>query len=166
MVIYLCETREQLGLQYFACVYRLELPSVMFMEEWYVSMTSDTMLNWNLIFCFSCSCFYLFFLCFMVISFFLVFLFVYYQVGTHLGWRYAFWGEAILMLPLVVFGFVVKPLQLKGWLSSAHFHSFIITLLGSNRFICEAYLPFIIIGFASSRPKLGETAEQIPVEGA
>lgn len=105
-------------------------------------------------------------LCFMAIAFFLLFLFVYYQVGSHLGWRYAFWGEAILMLPLVVFGFVVKPLQLKGWLSSAHFHSFIITLLGSNRFICQAYLPFIIIGFASSRPKVGETAEQVPVEGA
>ncbi|KAG7011577.1 putative sphingolipid transporter spinster-like 3, partial [Cucurbita argyrosperma subsp. argyrosperma] len=35
-------------------------------------------------------------------------------VGEHLGWRYAFWGEAILMFPFAIFGFVVKPLQYKG----------------------------------------------------
>ncbi|KAK8367342.1 hypothetical protein V6Z12_A02G179400 [Gossypium hirsutum] len=34
-------------------------------------------------------------------------------VGEHLNWRYAFWGEALLMFPFAVFGFVVKPLQLK-----------------------------------------------------
>ncbi|XP_022927822.1 probable sphingolipid transporter spinster homolog 2 isoform X1 [Cucurbita moschata] len=37
------------------------------------------------------------------------------SVGQHLGWRYAFWGEAILMVPFVVLGFVLKPLQLKGF---------------------------------------------------
>ncbi|GLT85921.1 hypothetical protein SLE2022_040910 [Rubroshorea leprosula] len=36
-------------------------------------------------------------------------------VGKHLGWRYAFWGEAILMLPFAILGFVMKPLQLKGF---------------------------------------------------
>lgn len=36
-------------------------------------------------------------------------------VGGHFNWRYAFWGEAILMLPFAVFGFVMKPLQLKGF---------------------------------------------------
>ncbi|XP_023511602.1 probable sphingolipid transporter spinster homolog 2 [Cucurbita pepo subsp. pepo] len=35
-------------------------------------------------------------------------------VGERLGWRYAFWGEAILMFPFAIFGFVVKPLQYKG----------------------------------------------------
>ncbi|PPD81219.1 hypothetical protein GOBAR_DD21851 [Gossypium barbadense] len=39
------------------------------------------------------------------------------QVGEHLNWRYAFWGEALLMFPFAVFGFVVKPLQLKGFSS-------------------------------------------------
>ncbi|KAK6923892.1 Major facilitator superfamily, partial [Dillenia turbinata] len=33
-------------------------------------------------------------------------------VGENFGWRYAFWGEAILMLPFAVLGFVMKPLQL------------------------------------------------------
>ncbi|XP_022740274.1 probable sphingolipid transporter spinster homolog 2 isoform X2 [Durio zibethinus] len=36
-------------------------------------------------------------------------------VGGHFHWRYAFWGEALLMLPFAVLGFVVKPLQLKGF---------------------------------------------------
>ncbi|XP_068649555.1 probable sphingolipid transporter spinster homolog 2 [Aristolochia californica] len=40
-------------------------------------------------------------------------------VGGHLTWRYAFWGEAILMLPFVILGFFIKPLQLKGFASSA-----------------------------------------------
>ncbi|XP_068655992.1 probable sphingolipid transporter spinster homolog 2 [Aristolochia californica] len=39
-------------------------------------------------------------------------------VGGHLNWRYAFWGEAILMLPFVILGFSIKPLQLKGFASS------------------------------------------------
>ncbi|RVX23652.1 Transposon TX1 uncharacterized 149 kDa protein [Vitis vinifera] len=37
------------------------------------------------------------------------------NVGEHFNWRYAFWGEAILMLPFAVLGFVMKPLQLKGF---------------------------------------------------
>ncbi|KAL5787898.1 hypothetical protein ACOSP7_004847 [Xanthoceras sorbifolium] len=36
-------------------------------------------------------------------------------VGSHFNWRFAFWGEAILMLPFAVLGFVMKPLQLKGF---------------------------------------------------
>ncbi|KAJ6948742.1 hypothetical protein NC651_002913 [Populus alba x Populus x berolinensis] len=36
-------------------------------------------------------------------------------VGDHFNWRYAFFGEAVLMLPFAVLGFVMKPLQLKGF---------------------------------------------------
>ncbi|XP_043713542.1 probable sphingolipid transporter spinster homolog 2 isoform X2 [Telopea speciosissima] len=36
-------------------------------------------------------------------------------VGGHFNWRWAFWGEAILMLPFAVSGFIIKPLQLKGF---------------------------------------------------
>lgn len=36
-------------------------------------------------------------------------------VGNHFSWRYAFFGEAILMLPFAILGFVMKPLQLKGF---------------------------------------------------
>ncbi|XP_062177612.1 probable sphingolipid transporter spinster homolog 2 isoform X2 [Alnus glutinosa] len=36
-------------------------------------------------------------------------------VGGYLNWRVAFWVEAILMLPFAVLGFVMKPLQLKGF---------------------------------------------------
>ncbi|XP_060216611.1 probable sphingolipid transporter spinster homolog 2 isoform X3 [Lycium barbarum] len=36
-------------------------------------------------------------------------------VGSLLNWRWAFWIEALLMLPFAILGFVVKPLQLKGF---------------------------------------------------
>ncbi|CAO2815824.1 unnamed protein product [Amaranthus hypochondriacus] len=36
-------------------------------------------------------------------------------VGSHLAWRWAFFLEAILMVPFVILGFVMKPLQLKGF---------------------------------------------------
>lgn len=36
-------------------------------------------------------------------------------VGNHFGWRYGFWVEAILMSPFAILGFVMKPLQLKGF---------------------------------------------------
>ncbi|KAI4375578.1 hypothetical protein MLD38_013432 [Melastoma candidum] len=36
-------------------------------------------------------------------------------VGTYLNWRYAFWGEAIVMLPFAILAFIVTPLQLKGF---------------------------------------------------
>ncbi|CAK8530378.1 unnamed protein product [Lathyrus sativus] len=35
-------------------------------------------------------------------------------VGSHFGWRYAFWIESILMLPFAISGFLMKPLELKG----------------------------------------------------
>ncbi|XP_071736932.1 probable sphingolipid transporter spinster homolog 2 [Rutidosis leptorrhynchoides] len=35
-------------------------------------------------------------------------------VGAGFGWRFAFFGEAILMLPFAILGFVMKPLQMKG----------------------------------------------------
>ncbi|GJN26976.1 hypothetical protein PR202_gb14946 [Eleusine coracana subsp. coracana] len=35
-------------------------------------------------------------------------------VGNSLHWRAAFWGESILMVPFVILGFVIKPLDLKG----------------------------------------------------
>ncbi|XP_051137485.1 probable sphingolipid transporter spinster homolog 2 [Andrographis paniculata] len=31
------------------------------------------------------------------------------------GWRWAFWVEAIFMLPFAILGFVMRPLQLKGF---------------------------------------------------
>jgi hypothetical protein len=37
-----------------------------------------------------------------------------HQVGKYLNWRVAFWGESILMVPFVILGFVIKPLDLKG----------------------------------------------------
>lgn len=39
-------------------------------------------------------------------------------VGNHLQWRFAFWGESLLMLPFAILGFVMKPLELKGFASS------------------------------------------------
>nr|GMC83566.1 probable sphingolipid transporter spinster homolog 2 [Ipomoea batatas] len=36
-------------------------------------------------------------------------------VGSHLTWHWAFWIEAILMFPFAILGFVMKPLQLKGF---------------------------------------------------
>uniref|UniRef100_A0A1S4CI48 Probable sphingolipid transporter spinster homolog 2 n=1 Tax=Nicotiana tabacum TaxID=4097 RepID=A0A1S4CI48_TOBAC len=36
-------------------------------------------------------------------------------VGSHLDWRWAFRIEALLMLPFAILGFVMKPLQLKGF---------------------------------------------------
>ncbi|KAL5714812.1 hypothetical protein ACHQM5_016720 [Ranunculus cassubicifolius] len=38
-------------------------------------------------------------------------------VGGNFNWRFAFFGEAILMLPFAVLGFVMKPLQMKGFAS-------------------------------------------------
>ncbi|XP_076955246.1 putative sphingolipid transporter spinster homolog 2 [Bidens hawaiensis] len=35
-------------------------------------------------------------------------------IGGDFGWRYAFFGEAVLMIPFVILGFVMSPLQLKG----------------------------------------------------
>ncbi|URE02705.1 Organic Anion Transporter Polypeptide (OATP) family [Musa troglodytarum] len=39
-------------------------------------------------------------------------------VGNHLHWRAAFWIESILMLPFAILGFIIKPLQLKGFAPS------------------------------------------------
>ncbi|XAR73027.1 hypothetical protein NMG60_11019875 [Bertholletia excelsa] len=39
-------------------------------------------------------------------------------VGGHFNWRFAFFGEAILMFPFAVLGFIIKPLQLKGFSST------------------------------------------------
>ncbi|KAL3350383.1 hypothetical protein AABB24_023052 [Solanum stoloniferum] len=36
-------------------------------------------------------------------------------VGNHLSWHWAFWIEALLMLPFAVLGLFMKPLQLKGF---------------------------------------------------
>ncbi|KAI3702282.1 hypothetical protein L6452_28015 [Arctium lappa] len=36
-------------------------------------------------------------------------------VGDAFGWRHAFFGEAILMVPFVILCFVMKPVQLKGF---------------------------------------------------
>lgn len=39
-------------------------------------------------------------------------------VGKHFSWRYAFWGEAVLMAPFALLSFLIKPLQLKGFPST------------------------------------------------
>ncbi|KAB1223847.1 hypothetical protein CJ030_MR2G009200 [Morella rubra] len=36
-------------------------------------------------------------------------------VGYYLNWRYAFFGEAFFMLPFAIWGFLMKPLELKGF---------------------------------------------------
>nr|KAJ0188239.1 hypothetical protein LSAT_V11C900502010 [Lactuca sativa] len=36
------------------------------------------------------------------------------DVGGSYGWRYAFLSEAVMMVPFVILGFVMKPLHLKG----------------------------------------------------
>ncbi|KAH6773184.1 Major facilitator superfamily protein [Perilla frutescens var. frutescens] len=41
--------------------------------------------------------------------------YVYGGLISGFGWRWAFWVEAILMLPFAILGFVMKPLQLKGF---------------------------------------------------
>ncbi|CAA2990842.1 probable sphingolipid transporter spinster homolog 2 [Olea europaea subsp. europaea] len=41
--------------------------------------------------------------------------YVYGGLVGQFNWRVAFWGEAILMLPFAILGFVMKPLQLKGF---------------------------------------------------
>ncbi|KAL3614412.1 hypothetical protein CASFOL_042486 [Castilleja foliolosa] len=41
--------------------------------------------------------------------------YVYGGVMGQFGWRWAFFVEALLMLPFAVLGFVMKPLQLKGF---------------------------------------------------
>ncbi|KAG4971606.1 hypothetical protein JHK85_038027 [Glycine max] len=37
------------------------------------------------------------------------------QVGSHLGWRYAFWVESLFMVPFAISGLFMKPLQLRGF---------------------------------------------------
>ncbi|KAF3786821.1 putative sphingolipid transporter spinster-like protein 2 [Nymphaea thermarum] len=41
------------------------------------------------------------------------------QVGGSTNWRVAFWVEACLMLPFAILGFVIRPLQLKGFFPSS-----------------------------------------------
>lgn len=36
-------------------------------------------------------------------------------VGSLVNWRVAFWSEACLMLPFAVFGFVTRPIKMKGF---------------------------------------------------
>ncbi|MFS7912820.1 putative major facilitator superfamily, MFS transporter superfamily [Helianthus anomalus] len=38
-------------------------------------------------------------------------------VSGSAGWRYAFFGEAILMLPFAMLGFAMKSLQMKGYIA-------------------------------------------------
>ncbi|EPS57990.1 hypothetical protein M569_16826, partial [Genlisea aurea] len=40
--------------------------------------------------------------------------YVYGGMISKFGWRWAFWVEAILMLPFAIFGFLMKPLNMKG----------------------------------------------------
>ncbi|CAM8907847.1 hypothetical protein QQ045_009873 [Rhodiola kirilowii] len=45
-------------------------------------------------------------------------------VGGNYSWRWAFWGESLLMLPFAILGFVMKPLQLKGFAPSGSSKAF------------------------------------------
>ncbi|KAL5704748.1 hypothetical protein ACHQM5_023130 [Ranunculus cassubicifolius] len=36
-------------------------------------------------------------------------------VASHLSWRWAFFGESILMVPFAILAFIIKPLHLKGF---------------------------------------------------
>lgn len=36
-------------------------------------------------------------------------------VGSLVNWRVAFWGEACLMLPFAVLGFLIQPIKMKGF---------------------------------------------------
>ncbi|KAK4271360.1 hypothetical protein QN277_020064 [Acacia crassicarpa] len=36
-------------------------------------------------------------------------------IGTHFGWRCAFFVESVLMIPFVIMGFSMKPLHMKGF---------------------------------------------------
>ncbi|KAJ9551997.1 hypothetical protein OSB04_016042 [Centaurea solstitialis] len=45
-------------------------------------------------------------------------------VGDAFGWRQAFFGEAIMMVPFVILCFVMKPVQLKAACSCCRFFSF------------------------------------------
>lgn len=70
-----------------------------------------------------------------------------------MSWRVAFFGEAILMLPFAVLGFVMKPLQMKGVCSVSYM------LFLSPFFHCQIFLTFFVTGFAStgSRKSLEST---------
>nr|KYP54518.1 Protein spinster isogeny 1 [Cajanus cajan] len=53
-------------------------------------------------------------------------------VGSHFGWRYAFWVEAILMFPFAILGFVMKPLQLKGFAPTDSEKALTVEIVGSE----------------------------------
>ncbi|XP_048606630.1 probable sphingolipid transporter spinster homolog 2 isoform X1 [Brassica napus] len=67
-------------------------------------------------------------------------------VGSVLPWRAAFWGEAILMLPFAVLGFVIKPLHLKG-ASSKLQNTHTMLLIDLNLFLMSL-LVWLPSGFA------------------
>ncbi|GMI86541.1 hypothetical protein like AT2G22730 [Hibiscus trionum] len=90
-------------------------------------------------------------------------------VGEHLNWRYAFWGEALLMFPFAVFGFVVKPLQLKGFShveskkasTPVETVSAVTDVAGSNVSIVKG--PVLVGGDGISADELNKTSKSVVV---
>ncbi|RZC88491.1 hypothetical protein C5167_016297 [Papaver somniferum] len=70
-------------------------------------------------------------------------------VGGYFNWRFAFFGEAILMLPFVVLGFAVKPLQLKG--AFLLFVASYYKILSSEFCRSEMFLDYLRAGFGPAK---------------
>ncbi|KAL9229509.1 hypothetical protein vseg_004969 [Gypsophila vaccaria] len=77
-------------------------------------------------------------------------------VGSLVNWRFAFWGEAILMLPFAVLGFVMKPLNLKGLTGGRNVEA---SILSDEDAVCHEQLqsPGFIDKASSKVSKLKET---------
>lgn len=65
-------------------------------------------------------CFFSIWVFFFFYNFYLKKYYLYFQVGGSYGWRYAFLSEAVMMVPFVILGFVMKPLHLKGTFLAAY----------------------------------------------
>ena len=60
------------------------------------------------------------------------------QIGSHFGWRYAFWVESVLMIPFVIMGFTMKPLHMRT--------SFVFGLDKDTRFIIKRCPDWWLLG--------------------
>ncbi|GMP29078.1 hypothetical protein CsSME_00004347 [Camellia sinensis var. sinensis] len=78
------------------------------------------------------------------------------RVAGHWNWRFAFFGEAIVMVPFAILGFVIKPLQLKGFYPAGSKKALtgteiaVIELKGVTRYDYCAWDLFSIIALFSS----------------
>ncbi|XP_065873959.1 probable sphingolipid transporter spinster homolog 2 isoform X2 [Euphorbia lathyris] len=76
-------------------------------------------------------------------------------VGNHTNWRYAFWGESLLMLPFAVLGFVMKPLQMRGFSHAPSNKA--LTSIESVASVTEGYASytFVLGAYSYWGPKAG-----------